>query len=372
MTKKALVIGGTGPTGPHILEGLLERGHDVTMLHRGVHEPEGLPDVRHIHADPHFVETLDEALAGESFDLVLATYGRMKVTGEYFKDKVEQLICVGGVPVYRGFLEPQNSTPWGMKLNAREDSPMADTAEPPTKFALQILSSERSVLAHAAAGHYRASYVRYPQIYGPRNIVPWEWAVLKRVRDGRPYMILPDDGLWIFNRSAAKNAAAALMCIIDQPELSNGESYNIGDDDQYTMRQWAEIVAGHAGGSLELIGIPSILAPSAMNEFLAPMSRPHMTVDASKIRTQLGYRDVISADDALRETVEWLDANQPTPEAYPVYSGTFDYALEDKLVTAWGKAVEMVQREAPDTAPPLAHPMPHPKIPSLTGDDRGR
>jgi len=38
---KALVIGGSGPTGPHVLAGLLERGYDVAMLHRGVHEPDG-------------------------------------------------------------------------------------------------------------------------------------------------------------------------------------------------------------------------------------------------------------------------------------------------------------------------------------------
>ena len=44
---KELVIGGSGPTGPHVLPGLLERGYDVTMLHRGVHEPADLPDVRH-------------------------------------------------------------------------------------------------------------------------------------------------------------------------------------------------------------------------------------------------------------------------------------------------------------------------------------
>ena len=42
---KVLVVGGTGPSGPHVVQGLLERGHDVTILHRGVHEPAGLPDV---------------------------------------------------------------------------------------------------------------------------------------------------------------------------------------------------------------------------------------------------------------------------------------------------------------------------------------
>ena len=46
MGSSALVVGGTGPTGPHILDGLLERGFDVTIFHRGTHEPPDLPDVR--------------------------------------------------------------------------------------------------------------------------------------------------------------------------------------------------------------------------------------------------------------------------------------------------------------------------------------
>ena len=30
----ALVVGGTGPTGPYIVNGLLKRGYEVTVLHR--------------------------------------------------------------------------------------------------------------------------------------------------------------------------------------------------------------------------------------------------------------------------------------------------------------------------------------------------
>ena len=34
---KALVVGGTGPTGPLIVQGLLDRGYEVTVYHRGFH-----------------------------------------------------------------------------------------------------------------------------------------------------------------------------------------------------------------------------------------------------------------------------------------------------------------------------------------------
>ena len=62
---KALVIGGTGPTGPFIVQGLLQRDYTVAILHRGTHEiAEIPPEVEHIHTDPHFLETLNTALTG--------------------------------------------------------------------------------------------------------------------------------------------------------------------------------------------------------------------------------------------------------------------------------------------------------------------
>ncbi len=85
---KALVVGGTGPTGHHIVTGLLQRGYDVVILHRGTHEvPEIPPEVEHIHADPHFRETLMQALTGRFFDVVIATYGRLRFVAEAMRGK---------------------------------------------------------------------------------------------------------------------------------------------------------------------------------------------------------------------------------------------------------------------------------------------
>ena len=59
---KALIIGGTGFTGPYIVDGLLERGYQVTVLNRGVHPDDLPPEVERIHTDPHWLEPLKEAL----------------------------------------------------------------------------------------------------------------------------------------------------------------------------------------------------------------------------------------------------------------------------------------------------------------------
>ena len=62
---KALVVGGTGPTGPYIIEGLQKRGYELTLYHRGVHEPDDLPEVdHHLHGDPFDLETLQKEITG--------------------------------------------------------------------------------------------------------------------------------------------------------------------------------------------------------------------------------------------------------------------------------------------------------------------
>jgi nucleoside-diphosphate-sugar epimerase len=365
---RALVIGGSGASGLPVLTGLLERGHEVVMLHRGVHEPAELPEVEHLHADPHFAESLQEAIADREFDVVVAMYGRVATIAEVFAGRCGQLVSIGGVPAYRGCLQPETVRPYGMAVNAREDGPLSDDAEYVPKISGLIRAAERAVLERASAGAYRGTVVRYPAIYGPRNLVPWEWSVIRRVLDGRTRMILPDNGLWIISRCAARNAAEVVLRIVEQPDIANGQAYNVADDDQFTVRQWAETVAGILGGDLEFIGIPAEIAGSALIELLPPTGRPHMMLDNAKAKRDLGYRQVVSAAAALVEAVEWLKANPVTAEAYPLYPGRFDYDAEDALIDAYLRAVEQIREATPETR----HPMAHPKAAASGRDESGR
>src|SRR5437762_11835555 len=101
---KAVGVEGTRPTGTFLVNGILHRGYAVTMLHRGTHEiPEIPPAVEHLHADPHFRETLDAAPAGRSFDLVVATHGRIRFVAEALAAKTPRFIGIGGVARHRAY-----------------------------------------------------------------------------------------------------------------------------------------------------------------------------------------------------------------------------------------------------------------------------
>src|SRR5580704_14147709 len=145
--KSALIVGGTGPSGPFLVNGLRDRGYTVAILHRGTHEiPEIGPDVEHLHADPHFRETLDPAIAGRTFDVVIATYGRIRLIAEAFEGKTAQFIGIGGVPSYRGFMDPNANFPVGLPIPVSETAQTVQS-DAESRFSYLIASTEQAVLA---------------------------------------------------------------------------------------------------------------------------------------------------------------------------------------------------------------------------------
>jgi putative NADH-flavin reductase len=119
---EVLIIGGTGPTGVFMVEELLSQGNNVTIYHSGAHEAEFSRPVRHIHGDTKTIEGLSQALASAKFDAVINTAGRIKVVVEVVKNKVERLISISGMGVYKGLIAGQ-SAGTSLPIPIPEDSP---------------------------------------------------------------------------------------------------------------------------------------------------------------------------------------------------------------------------------------------------------
>src|SRR3954467_4540100 len=109
---RVLVVGGTGPTGVPLVQGLVDRGHRVTILHRGTHEDLETPtEVEHLHADPYDADSFRAALGNETFDVSIVMYGRLRAIADVLVGRTERFLSVGGVPAYRGFMNPYLSQP---------------------------------------------------------------------------------------------------------------------------------------------------------------------------------------------------------------------------------------------------------------------
>ena len=333
---QSLVIGGTGPTGHFIVSGLCERGHRVTILHTGRHEIPETPDhVEHIHTDPFDVDALKAALGGRTFDVCVATYGRLRRIAEVMKGRCGRFLSVGGVPAYRGYMNPWLFSPAGLPVPTPEHAPLVDVPDDDQK-GFRIARTEEAVLQN----HPTAAHFRYPYVYGPYQLVPREWCVVRRILDGRQQIILPDDGLTLQHYGYVENLAHALLLAVDRPEASAGQIYNCADEVVMTLRQVVETIAQIMDAPLEVVSMPWELAKPARPLMLQPLPT-HRVLDLTKLKTQLGYRDVVTPREGLRRTVEWLVANRPAPGGHEetVLQDPFDYAAEDALIEGWQRAL---------------------------------
>ena len=165
----ALVVGGTGPTGPVVVEGLSRRGYRVTILHTGKHEVEFDAPVSHLHGNPHHLESLRTILSGRNFDLVIGMYGRLRYLAEAINGKTPRFIAVGGMP-YQTFVDG-DQTPGGVPVPVDETQPLFRDQKR-NKFTYRMTEGEDVVMAAHTAGHYAATILRFPMIYGPRQVAP--------------------------------------------------------------------------------------------------------------------------------------------------------------------------------------------------------
>lgn len=366
---KALVVGGTGPTGPFIVNGLVERGYDVTIFHRGTHEiPEIPANVEHLHGDPHFAETIEQALGQRTFDLAVVTYGRIRFLAEALVGKIGRFVGVGGVASYRGYMDPTVLSPVGLKVSVDEKAPVVDNEEE-LRFAYLIAETEKVVLDC----HPTAAYFRYPYVYGPYQLVPREWCVIRRILDKRPHIVVADGGLTLFTHGYAANLAHAVLLAIDKPEASSGQLYNCGDEEQLTLHQVIEVISDVMKYEWDIVNMPNSLAHPARPYTMQETSH-HRVVDLTKIKKQLGYRDVYPVEEAIAKTVEWYLQNRPEPggEIEKRLQDPFNYEAEDRLLSAYKESMQRVAAIPFEVQTDRPHPYAHPKKPGQERDHRAR
>jgi nucleoside-diphosphate-sugar epimerase len=340
MTATALVIGGTGPTGHYIVNGLLERGYSVTILHRGHEIDEIPPQVQHIHTDPYNEQCLQQALAQRYFDVCVATYGRLRVIANVMQGRCARFLSAGGAPAYRGYMNPELCPYHGLTVPLRETAQLVQAAQEDEKGWRIVLTEKALMKAQPEATHFR-----YPYVYGAYQLCPREWLFVRRFRDGRRRIILPDGGLTLHSYGYAENIAHAILLAIDQPQACKGKIYNVGDEEVLSLRQVVEVIAEHMGVALEIINMPWELAAPTRPFIMQPLSS-HRVQDMAAIRNDLGYRDKVRPAIGLAHTVDWLLANPPQAAGTEemVLQDPFDYAAEDQLIDAWQTLIARVPR----------------------------
>jgi nucleoside-diphosphate-sugar epimerase len=248
---------------------------------------------------------------------------------------VGHFVSVGGVPVYRGYMNALACEPVGMPVPTREDGArVTDPALDEKGF--RVARTEELVFeAQPDATHFR-----YPWVYGPRQPAPREWSIVRRILDARPHIILADGGLSLSHFGYVENLAHALLLAVDQPEKARGRIYNCGDQQVLTLRQVVDTIAEALGHEWEVVSMPWEIATPARPLVAQPWTT-HRVVSLGRIEAELGYRDRVAPREALARTARWLVENRPEPGGIEeqVLEDPFDYAAEDQLIERYRKAL---------------------------------
>jgi 2'-hydroxyisoflavone reductase len=106
---KLLVLGGTKFLGRHVVETALERGDEVTIFNRGLHNTELYPGVEKLRGDR---DGGLEALRGRRWDAVVDTSGYVprivRASAELLSDSVDLYVFISSVSVYPDFSRPND------------------------------------------------------------------------------------------------------------------------------------------------------------------------------------------------------------------------------------------------------------------------
>jgi len=328
MMQRTLVVGGTGPTGVHIVNFLLAAGHRVTVFNSGAHDAGIAFDssVERVFGNARDTESVRDSLGDRQWDIAICTYGRLRMLANELAGKTARLVGITGQPVYRG---AARRTPDGsIALPVPEWAERQDDA---SNYTGKIAEGEDQLLTQHGNRDFDAVIVRYPGVFGPRAPVNHEWAVIKRVLDKRPFMLLPHDGMSYFQRGYSENVAWLVYLAATRPEAA-GHAFNAGDEQVLSARRVAEVIIDELGSDMKLIGVP---APFALGVYPLAEKAP-LILDMTKARTLLGYRDRVPVEEATRITARWLATHPPKAEDLsPNASGDFDYEIEDRIATAW-------------------------------------
>ena len=319
---RILVIGGTGFIGSHITDELILRDHDVTVFHRG--RTEVPPRAREIVGDrQRLTESADSlrALAPDVVvDVVLSSGRQARDLMNIFRGHARRVVALSSMDVYRACgvthrLEDGPLEPLPLREETSALRTKLQTYPPEQVRRLQQIFGwlddeydkipiEREVLGHS---ELPGTVLRLPMVYGPGDPLHRFHPIVKRIVDGRRAIPFSADmAEWRATKGYVRDVAAAIVAAA-VADRAAGRIYNLGESDTLTELEWAQQIAQALNWDGEFKLMPDDRLP-------APLRAPgntaqHWIGDTTRIREELGFRETVAREEAIRRTVEWERAN---------------------------------------------------------------
>jgi nucleoside-diphosphate-sugar epimerase len=335
VSKRVLVVGGSGLVGEPIVRRLVETGAEVDIATRGnvPIAPDLATEVSAAKVDRNVPGALEDVV-GSGVDALVDVIPYRDADALQLlrlEGKVGTVIAVSSAAVYadsdgRGLLEADSSERPVPIPESHPTIPSDDQSYSGRKAAIEELLLGQTAIP--------VTILRPGAIYGERDLASREWYFVKRVFDRRDKVVLAYDGASRFHHMAAENVAELVRLALEKPGT---RVLNSGDEEARTVRQISETVAALMDHQWEEVLFSGPPTPEGVGD--SPWTTPKpFILDLSAAREELGYRDVIGYEEALRRTCEWLERiagsrswQEVLPRAAEYYGGLFDYEAEDEF-----------------------------------------
>ena len=298
---RIVILGGTRFIGRAVVERLAAEGHELLVVHRGEHEPAGLPAVAHAHVDRNDGPALAAALEPFGPDALVDISGMNAAAADAALGAVRpgvKLVAISSGDVYRAYDGVRfDWTSDGLPLT--EDSPLRERRFVDGREHENLEMEER----YLPRG---ATVLRLGAVYGEHDYQRRFEFILRRVRAGRTRIPI-GSGQFLFSRVYVGDVAAAVSLAL-AGEFA-GEAFNVVEPVTAPYRLFAEQILAAAGASeVELVRVRDDLLPDDLA--LTGAVDQHLLMDSWKARTVLGWAPVDPAE-TLRRSVQWDLANPP-------------------------------------------------------------
>jgi nucleoside-diphosphate-sugar epimerase len=338
---RILLIGGNGFIGRFVAPALQQQGHTLAVFHRGTADlPAGVDQIQgnrdQLSAR---AEELQRFAPEVVIDFVISSGPQAEELMNIFRGGARRVIMLSSMDVYRAIAisHGRESGPL-QEVPLTEESELRRSLHPYAPESLQVMRgifpwvtddydkipAERIVMSDR---ELPGTVLRLPMVYGPGDPLHRFAPVVKRVADGRRHILIPETlASWRSARGYVENVAAAIV-LAATDDRASGRIYNVCEEPSFSELEWAQKIAGAMQWEGKFVVLPVERTPPHL---LKPgNTAQHWTASSARIRRELGYKEPVVIEEAIRRTIRW---EQECPVAAS-FLAQFDYAAEDAAIS---------------------------------------
>jgi nucleoside-diphosphate-sugar epimerase len=168
-----------------------------------------------------------------------------------------------------------------------------------------VLIDYDKILVELVVREVGAVVLRLPKVYGPGgHPSPFE-PYLLRLRAGAPIVVGQGVARWRWTHGYVEDVAEAFVAAAADPR-AEGRIYNVGEEPTPTLFERVRALTAIAGGPPVAV-VPDAEVPSDLNVPIARVA--DVVYDTRRIRDELGWRERVAPQEALRRTVDSFRAS---------------------------------------------------------------